>query len=97
VWSDIVYVLASYLVGTVPHLAWLARLRRVRLEGDFHEGLWDRAGKALAVIGVLGEFVKGAIPVLVGRWLGFGPVVVVIGGLAAVGAQIQSGSHHIYI
>ncbi len=87
-WSDLIYILASYLLGAVPHLALLAKLRRVNLSGDFHETLWDRAGKALAVMGVLGEFAKGAIPVLVGRWLGFGPVAVAIGGLAAVCGQM---------
>jgi glycerol-3-phosphate acyltransferase PlsY len=87
-WSDVVLVLASYLLGAVPHLALLARLRRVRLSGDFHENLWNRAGKIMAVTGVVGEFAKGVIPVLVGRWLGFGPVTVAIAGLAAVCGQM---------
>jgi glycerol-3-phosphate acyltransferase PlsY len=87
-WSDTVFILAAYLLGSVPHLAYLARLRRVRLVGDFHENLWTRAGKALAVLGVAGELVKGAVPVLAGRWLGFTPVTVAAGGLAAVGGQM---------
>lgn len=87
-WSDAILILASYLLGAVPHLALLARLRRIRLRGDFHENLWNRAGKTLAIIGILGEFAKGVIPVLVGRWLDFGPVTVAIAGLAAVCGQM---------
>ncbi|MGD0794595.1 MAG: glycerol-3-phosphate acyltransferase [Dehalococcoidales bacterium] len=87
-WSDAVLILASYLLGTAPQLALLARVRRVQLQGDFHESLWNKAGKALAVTGILGEFIKGIIPVLVGRWLGFSPVTVVIAGLAAVCGQM---------
>ena len=87
-WPVIALILASYLIGAAPHLALLARLRRVKLNGDFHQDLWNRAGKATAVIGVLGEFAKGVIPVLVGRWLGFGTVTVAIAGLAAVCGQM---------
>lgn len=87
-WSDVALVIASYLLGTVPHLKLLGRLRRVRLNGDFHESLWNRAGKTLGVIGVLGEFIKGIIPVLVGRWLGFSPVTIVCAGIAAVCGQM---------
>lgn len=87
-WADLALVLASYLLGGAPQLALLARLRHVRLQGDFHEGLWNKAGKAVAVIGVLGEFIKGVIPVLAGRWLGFSPVIVVIAGLAVVCGQM---------
>lgn len=87
-WTDVVIILASYLLGSVPHLAFLAKLRRVRLKGDFHENLWNRAGKALAIIGIIGEFAKGVIPVLVARWLDFGPATVAIAGLAAVCGQM---------
>ena len=87
-WSDIAFILASYLLGAAPHLVLLAKLRHIRLSGDFHENLWNRAGKAVAVFGVVGEFAKGVIPVLVGRGLGFGPVTVAIAGLAAVCGQM---------
>ncbi len=92
-WPDIILILASYLLGAAPHLVWLARLRRVRLNGDYHQNLWNRAGKGLAVIGVVGEFVKGALPVLVGWWLGLGPVTLTLAGLAAVGGQMWPVFH----
>jgi glycerol-3-phosphate acyltransferase PlsY len=87
-WSVTVLVLASYLIGTAPQLKLLARLRRVRLSGDFHENLWNKGGKGMAVAGVMGEFIKGIIPVLVARWLGFSAVATAAAGLAAVCGQM---------
>jgi glycerol-3-phosphate acyltransferase PlsY len=86
--TDIALILGAYLFGSVPHLSLLARLRRLDLSGDFHESLWHRGGKIIGVIGVLGEFAKGAIPVVVGWSLGFRPAVVAIAGLAAVCGQM---------
>jgi acyl phosphate:glycerol-3-phosphate acyltransferase len=87
-WSDFILVFAAYFLGGAPHLTLLARLRRVQLNGDFHQDLWKRAGKTAGFIGVLGEFAKGVIPVLAGRWLGFGPVTVALAGLAVVCGQM---------
>lgn len=87
-WADIVLVLGAYLFGSLPHLSLLAKLRRIDLTGDFHQNLWDRAGKIIGIMGVLGEFVKGAVPVLVARGLGFDLISVVLAGLAAVCGQM---------
>jgi len=87
-WSDAALILASYLLGAAPHLVLLARLRHVKLNGDFHQDLWNRAGKTLGIMGVLGEFAKGVIPVLAARWLGFGPVTAALAGLAVVIGQM---------
>lgn len=87
-WADILLVLGAYLFGSIPHLSLLARLRRVELDGDFHENLWYRAGKLLGVTGVIGEFIKGILPVLAGRLLGFDILVVAVAGLAAVCGQM---------
>jgi len=87
-WTDIVLVLCSYIFGSIPHLPLLAKLRRVDLEGDFHENLWYRAGRISGVLGVLGEFVKGVLPVLVAKSLDFGLATVAIAGLAAVCGQM---------
>jgi glycerol-3-phosphate acyltransferase PlsY len=92
-WSEIAFVTAAYLLGAAPQLALLARLRRVRLQGDYHEGLWNTAGKLVGVAGVLGEFVKGALPVLAGRWLDFSTTTVVFGGVAAVCGQMWPVFH----
>lgn len=87
-WADIVLVLGSYIFGSIPHLPLLAKLRRVDLEGDFHENLWYRAGRTIGVMGVVGEFVKGVLPVLVAKSLDFGLATVAIAGLAAVCGQM---------
>ncbi len=87
-WADIILVLGSYIFGSIPHLSLLARLRRVELDGDFHENLWYRAGKLLGVIGVVGEFIKGILPVLVAKGLDFSLATVVIAGLATVCGQM---------
>lgn len=87
-WADIVFVLGSYIFGSLPHLHFLAKLRHVELDGDFHENLWYRAGRVLGVAGIIGEFIKGAVPVLVGKSLDFGLATVAIAGLAAVCGQM---------
>jgi len=87
-WADVVLILGSYLLGSVPHLSLLAKLRHVELDGDFHQNLWSRAGKIAGVLGILGEFIKGVLPVLIGRALDFGPAVIAIAGLAAVCGQM---------
>lgn len=86
--SDIALVLGAYILGSAPHLVLLAKLRHINLQGDLHENLWNRAGRAVAVIGVLGEFVKGILPVVVGRALDFDITVIALAGLAAVCGQM---------
>lgn len=87
-WADILLVLGAYIFGSIPHLSFLAKLRRVELDGDFHENLWYRAGRIIGVAGVIGEFIKGVLPVLAGKALGFDLSVVAIAGLAAVCGQM---------
>jgi glycerol-3-phosphate acyltransferase PlsY len=87
-WVNVVLILGSYLLGSSPHLRLLARLRHVELDGDFHQNLWARAGKIAGVSGVVGEFVKGALPVLIGRSLDLSMVILAIAGLAAVCGQM---------
>lgn len=72
----------------MPHLLLLAKLRHIKLEGDFHQELFRRAGKTIGVIGVVGEFIKGALPVLVGKALGLNIAIVAGAGLAVVCGQM---------
>jgi glycerol-3-phosphate acyltransferase PlsY len=87
-WTDVIFILGSYVFGSVPHLTLLAKLRHVELDGDFHQNLWYKAGKIAGVLGILGEFVKGALPVLTGKVLDFNPATVAVAGLAAVCGQM---------
>ena len=84
----VIIVIASYLLGALPQLKWLARLRGAELTGDFHEGLWNKGGKALAIVGIVTEFLKGVLPVLVTRALGYGDLTAMSAGVAAVCGQM---------
>jgi hypothetical protein len=84
----IALIAGGYLIGSLPHLTLLARFRRVSLDGDFHQTLWSKGGKTLAVIGIIGEFSKGVIPVLVGKALDFEIIYIAIAGVAAVVGQM---------
>lgn len=86
--TDAALILGSYLLGSAPHLSFLAKLRNVDLDGDFHQNLWNRAGKIYGLTGILGEFAKGVIPILVGNGLAFSLTTVAIAGLAAVCGQM---------
>jgi len=85
---DTFFIVGSYLLGSVPHLSLLARLRRISLDGDYHQTLWSKGGRIFGVIGVVGEFVKGILPVLVGRAIGLEISIVAFAGLAAVCGQM---------
>ncbi len=87
-WSDIVLILGAYLLGSAPHLSALGKLRGITLDGDLHINLWQRGGRLVGTIGILTEFVKGVIPVLVGNSLGFDLLTVTLAGLAVVIGQM---------
>jgi len=87
-WADIALILGAYLLGSAPHLSALAKLRHANLDGDFHASLWQRGGRLTGVIGILGEFAKGAIPVLIGKGLGFSLSITALAGVAAVCGQM---------
>ena len=87
-WADVALIVGAYLLGSLPHLFLLGRLCGVDLKGDLHCELWQKGGQLLGTIGILGEFAKGAIPVLVGKSLGFDLFIVVLAGLAAVSGQM---------
>lgn len=81
--------IGSYLLGSLPQVYLLGRLRGLdlRQEPDLHIALWERA-RWTAVLAVLGDLAKGTIPVLVGRALGLGPGGVALAGLMVVLGQM---------
>jgi len=87
-WADVALILGAYLLGSLPHLSALAKLRGIELDGDYHISLWERAGPLLWFTGTLGEFAKGAIPVLIAKGLSFSLPMVALAGLAAVSGQM---------
>jgi hypothetical protein len=46
--ADIFLITGAYLLGSVPHLKLLAKLRRIDLSIDFHQQLWSRGGRLAA-------------------------------------------------
>jgi glycerol-3-phosphate acyltransferase PlsY len=85
---DIAFILGAYIFGSLPHLALLAKLRHVSIDGDYHMSLWQKAGKWVGISGILLEFAKGAIPVLVGQYMGVNLTALAIGGVATVCGQM---------
>jgi glycerol-3-phosphate acyltransferase PlsY len=80
----------AYLSGSIPMSVIVARLSGgvdPRTVGSGRTGGTNalRAlGRRRAAVVVLGDVLKGALPVLVARWVGAGPVVEVLCALAAV-------------
>ncbi|MBP1706545.1 MAG: Glycerol-3-phosphate acyltransferase [Chloroflexi bacterium] len=93
IFLDVVLILGAYILGSAPQLSGLARLRRVKLSGDYHMSLFQKAGIYFFGLGVILEFIKGAIPVLVGKWLGFDLYIVAITGVAVVCGQMWPVFH----
>jgi|GEM_PF-233813 len=88
IWLSAVLVIGAYLLGSTPHLIALARLKGVELEGDLHASIWQKAGKSLAIIGIIGEFLKGIVPVILGNLFNFDLAITASAGLAAVCGQM---------
>lgn len=87
-WGDIALILGAYLLGSLPYLSALGKARGIALEGDGHISLWQKGGQLIGLIGLLGEFIRGAIPILVGKSLGFNLFIITLAGLAVVSGQM---------
>ena len=87
-YGDILFVIVSYLIGALPHLYFLGRLRGLYLEGDLHMELWRRGGRLLGTIGFLGDLAKGITIVLIGKSLDLDVAIIAFGGLAVVSGQM---------
>jgi glycerol-3-phosphate acyltransferase PlsY len=86
--ANVALILGAYLLGSVPHLYFLGKLRGINLEGDLHIALWRQGGRVAGTAGILIDLAKGPIPVLVGKGLGFEPYIIAIAGLAVVAGQM---------
>jgi len=87
-WADVALILGAYLLGSLPHLSALGKACGIALEGDSHISLWQRGGRLIGLIGILGEFIKGVIPIMVGKSLGFNLFITALAGLAVVSGQM---------
>jgi glycerol-3-phosphate acyltransferase PlsY len=71
----------------------LAKLRHIELDGDYHSCLIKKGGLTIGLTGVIGEFIKGAIPIIFGKLLDFDINVIAIAGVAIVCGQMWPVFH----
>ena len=89
-------IIGAYLFGSLPYMAGLAKAKGLDLsrEKDLHLALWRKVGILEGLSGVLVDFGKGVIPVLIG--FGFGLPLVAVGlcGVAAAAGQMWPVFYH---
>ena len=89
-WREVVLILGAYLLGSFPFMYLLGRLHGVDLRqyDDMHIALWRHVGRVQGAAGVIFDFMKGVIVVLVAREVGFAPEWVAFAGVVAVVGQM---------
>lgn len=89
-WPEAVLIVGAYLLGSFPLLYLLGRLHGVDLKQyeDSHIALWRHVGRVQGAAGVIFDFMKGVIVVLVARAVGFGPEWVATAGVVTVVGQM---------
>ena len=92
-WPEATLIVGAYLLGSVPHLYLWGRLKGVDLSrcGSRNVGAinaYQMLGPLAGVVGGFGDAFKGAIPVLLGIYLGFDLVIIAAAGLAAIAGQM---------
>lgn len=92
-WSEVTLIVGAYLLGSIPHLYLWGRLKGVDLSrcGSGNVGTinaYQMLGPLAGVVGGFGDAFKGAIPVLLGIYLGFDLVIIAAAGLAAIAGQM---------
>ena len=85
----------AYLVGSIPFGVIVGRLRGFdpRAVGSGNIGMTNVAragGASAAALTFFGDILKGAIPVIVARWVGFAPFALALVALAAFMGSIWS-------
>lgn len=89
-WNELGLIVGSYVLGSFPFIYLLGRLHGVDLREyeDMHIALWQDVGRAPGFIGVVFDFAKGVIAVVVARAVGFEDGWVAFAGVAAVVGQM---------
>jgi glycerol-3-phosphate acyltransferase PlsY len=89
-WSGLALILGAYLLGSLPFMYVMGRMKGVDLRQyeDSHIALWKEVGRLQGFLGVMLDFTKGFTVVLVARSVGFAPGWVAFAGVATVGGQM---------
>ena len=86
--ASIAFIIGAYLIGSMPQVYWLIKLKGGKLQdSDLHEYLWSLSHK-LGAIGFIIDLAKGALVILLGKWLGFSVETIALAGLLAVVGQM---------
>jgi acyl phosphate:glycerol-3-phosphate acyltransferase len=85
---EILFVIAAYLVGSIPTGLLLGKAFGVdiRTTGSGNIGatnVYRTLGRTVGIMTLVGDCLKGLIPVLVAKWMGFPDLGVAVVGLAA--------------
>jgi glycerol-3-phosphate acyltransferase PlsY len=85
-WAEIGYILGAYLVGSLPVLYIIGRLKGFDLRGeDMHLELWRKVGYVEGATGIIWDIGKGALlPLVALLWLDFGVTVASLSALAVL-------------
>jgi len=88
--ADIALVVGAYLLGSLPYMLLLSRVRGVDLsqEEDLHIALWHKVGRLEGLSGILVDVLKGVIPIVIGFTFDFPLAVTAAAGVAAVTGQM---------
>jgi len=88
--AEFVLIGSGYLFGSLPFTTALAKVRGLNLsqEGDLHIALWHKAGKMPAILAGAVDFLKGAIPMLIGFGFGLSDIVVAFSGVAVTAGEM---------
>lgn len=88
--ADIALVIGAYLLGSLPYMLLIARVRGVDLsqENDLHMALWHKVGRLEGFSGVLVDILKGVIPIVLGFVFRLHLAAIAASGVAAVAGQM---------
>lgn len=86
----IVFVIACYLLGSLPQMRLIARTRGIDpdRELDLHTALWQKAGRPIGFSAIFIDVLKGAIPIIVGFSLHLPLATTTLGVVAAICGQM---------
>ena len=92
-WANVLLIAGGYLLGSAPLIHLLAARRGVDLRqvGSGNVGgsnLWQNVGPRVGALGALADILKGVLPVVLGRGLGFDLTVSAAAGVAAAAGQM---------
>ena len=89
-WNELVLILGAYLLGSMPFMFIMGRLKGVDLREyeDMHIALWRNVGRVQGFLGVMLDFAKGVLVVIAARAAGFEPGWVAFAGVATVAGQM---------